>query len=375
MRGQAPQGDFPVGNKSKRDERARLSFRASARLANPGTGTWQSLCSEPTGRRPRLEPGALVAKFELAVAMILASAFPMALRWGPDFVLIYNDAYGPILGDKHPWALGRPAGEAWAEVWEQIAPAHHGHPQRESALDLCRRHAAAHPAARDALGRRPFHPRLQPYRGSHRAERHRRHPGHRRRDHRTGGRPGGAAHSEERYELALGAAGAIGTWDWDIVNDRVIANAKFAELYSVDPARAAAGAPIAELRRGHPSRRPRARRRRDQRSIENRTDFASEYRLLQRDGSMVWVFARGRAHYDADGKPHPAAGRHGRHHRPQTHRTGAEREPQLSRRHSALLGRGLLRRRSGRRHDPLQPGLPGLTGLCQRGGRHRPQAA
>jgi PAS domain S-box-containing protein len=48
----------------------------------------------------------------------------MALRWGPEFVLIYNDTYRPILGDKHPWALGRPAREAWSDVWDQIAPAH-----------------------------------------------------------------------------------------------------------------------------------------------------------------------------------------------------------------------------------------------------------
>jgi PAS domain S-box-containing protein len=64
------------------------------------------------------------ASLELALDIMLASAIPMALRWGPEFVLIYNDAYGPILGDKHPWALGRPAREAWSEVWEQIAPAH-----------------------------------------------------------------------------------------------------------------------------------------------------------------------------------------------------------------------------------------------------------
>ncbi len=61
---------------------------------------------------------------QLAVDIVLASAIPMALRWGPQFVLIYNDAYRPILGDKHPWALGRPARETWAEVWEHIAPAH-----------------------------------------------------------------------------------------------------------------------------------------------------------------------------------------------------------------------------------------------------------
>ena len=60
----------------------------------------------------------------MAVDLIMASAFPMALRWGPDFVLIYNEAYRPILGEKHPWALGLPAREAWAEVWPQLEPGH-----------------------------------------------------------------------------------------------------------------------------------------------------------------------------------------------------------------------------------------------------------
>ena len=52
----------------------------------------------------------------LIVDTISASAFPMAVRWGPDFVLIYNDGYQPILGDKHPFALGLPFREAWPEV-------------------------------------------------------------------------------------------------------------------------------------------------------------------------------------------------------------------------------------------------------------------
>ena len=75
-----------------------------------------------------------------ALDMVLASAIPMALRWGPEFVLIYNDAYRPILGDKHPWALGRPAREAWSEVWAQIAPAHeailHAHSRSIVADDI-----------------------------------------------------------------------------------------------------------------------------------------------------------------------------------------------------------------------------------------------
>jgi hypothetical protein len=34
---------------------------------------------------------------------ILANRFPMLLWWGPEYISIYNDAYIPILGRKHPW--------------------------------------------------------------------------------------------------------------------------------------------------------------------------------------------------------------------------------------------------------------------------------
>src|SRR6266478_1793872 len=58
----------------------------------------------------------------LGAAMILASSFPMAIRWGPELVLIYNDAYRPILCDKHPRALGRPLREVWWEVYPELGP-------------------------------------------------------------------------------------------------------------------------------------------------------------------------------------------------------------------------------------------------------------
>jgi hypothetical protein len=59
---------------------------------------------------------------ELAIAMILSSGFPMAIRWGPDLVMIYNDAYRPILGTKHPRALGQPFGEVWPEIDHILRP-------------------------------------------------------------------------------------------------------------------------------------------------------------------------------------------------------------------------------------------------------------
>jgi PAS domain S-box-containing protein len=62
--------------------------------------------------------------FRLTLDIVLSSSFPMALRWGPDFILIYNDGYKAILGDKHPRALGLPMREAWPEVWHELEPMH-----------------------------------------------------------------------------------------------------------------------------------------------------------------------------------------------------------------------------------------------------------
>ncbi|MFF5181007.1 SpoIIE family protein phosphatase [Micromonospora sp. NPDC000316] len=51
------------------------------------------------------------------VDLILGSPMPMALAYGDDLVLLYNDSYAELLGDKHPAALGRPAAEVYADVW------------------------------------------------------------------------------------------------------------------------------------------------------------------------------------------------------------------------------------------------------------------
>ena len=59
---------------------------------------------------------------KLSIALILASGFPMAIRWGPELVLIYNDAYRPILRDKHPQALGRSLREVWWELYPELGP-------------------------------------------------------------------------------------------------------------------------------------------------------------------------------------------------------------------------------------------------------------
>ncbi|MDY0746900.1 PAS domain-containing protein [Paucibacter sp. R3-3] len=57
-----------------------------------------------------------------AVSICLGSRFPMVVLWGPQLTMLYNDAYAPLLGDKHPWALGRSIREVWAEIADVIAP-------------------------------------------------------------------------------------------------------------------------------------------------------------------------------------------------------------------------------------------------------------
>ncbi|NJK46907.1 PAS domain-containing protein [Candidatus Gracilibacteria bacterium] len=45
----------------------------------------------------------------------------MVIWWGKELVMLYNDAWRPVLGlTKHPIALGRPGKEIWAEIWDII---------------------------------------------------------------------------------------------------------------------------------------------------------------------------------------------------------------------------------------------------------------
>ena len=55
-------------------------------------------------------------------ATCLGSRFPVMVFWGPEFVQIYNDAYAPLIGEKHPRALGQRAEECFPEIWHVIGP-------------------------------------------------------------------------------------------------------------------------------------------------------------------------------------------------------------------------------------------------------------
>jgi len=74
-------------------------------------------------KTPLGNPGSWPQSLKTAVSLILNSQHPMWIGWGPEASFLYNEAYIHVLGNaKHPWALGRPASEVWAEIWGTIGP-------------------------------------------------------------------------------------------------------------------------------------------------------------------------------------------------------------------------------------------------------------
>jgi signal transduction histidine kinase/CheY-like chemotaxis protein len=71
----------------------------------------------PLGPRETWSPA-----LRATLGVMLANRFPLLLWWGPDYISIYNDAYVPILGNKHPNALGLPVRECWSEIWDILQP-------------------------------------------------------------------------------------------------------------------------------------------------------------------------------------------------------------------------------------------------------------
>ncbi len=60
----------------------------------------------------------------ICTQIVLRSGYPMSICWGPHHVMLYNDAYGPPMGAKHPWALGRSCHDVFPEAWAFMGPLH-----------------------------------------------------------------------------------------------------------------------------------------------------------------------------------------------------------------------------------------------------------
>ncbi|MET7654230.1 MULTISPECIES: SpoIIE family protein phosphatase [unclassified Streptomyces] len=69
---------------------------------------------------PESWPGPLVDTLRL----MLTSEHGMALYWGAEFATLYNLGSSPIVGAKHPWALGKPYKDVFPEVWAHPVSSH-----------------------------------------------------------------------------------------------------------------------------------------------------------------------------------------------------------------------------------------------------------
>jgi PAS domain S-box-containing protein len=84
----------------------------------PMAGTIPTQDWGATALGPReLWPSALSA----AADLMTGSGSAMFVGWGPDLLLVYNDAYAAILGERHPGALGRPYRDVWPEIWGAVS--------------------------------------------------------------------------------------------------------------------------------------------------------------------------------------------------------------------------------------------------------------
>ena len=109
--------------------------------------------------------------------------------------------------------------------------------------------------------------------------------------------------SQGRLSSALDAAGMVGTWDWCISTDTVYCDAQLSALCSVDPNVGEEGAPLSEyLKAVHPDDVGRLQAA-IERAMATGEKLSQDCRLVQRDGSVRWVIARGRCFYDSQGTP------------------------------------------------------------------------
>ncbi len=96
---------------------------AEGLLGMPGSELATLVDAADWSSGPLGDPQTWPQSLRTSVDICLSSRFPILLWWGPELVMIYNDAYRPMLGEsKHPRALGAPGREVWTEIWDVIGP-------------------------------------------------------------------------------------------------------------------------------------------------------------------------------------------------------------------------------------------------------------
>jgi len=243
--------------------------------------------------------------------VVLASAFPAFIVWGPERVTLYNDAYAGILHDKHPGAIGLPFCEVWPEIWDVLAPLVHrtmveGESFMMEDLPLLMMRKGYPEDTWFTYSYAPLREDDGPILGllctcieTTEAVQAR----ERQAASEAALRKSEAAAREngERVQLALQAGAIIGTWFWDLPSDRFTVDEAFARVFGLDPALGREGLSLAQVVENvHPD---------DQAGLAAAIEdviargghYAHQYRVRRADGHYYWIEANGRVDLAPDG--------------------------------------------------------------------------
>jgi signal transduction histidine kinase len=239
------------------------------------------------------------------VQVMLRNALPMAVLWGEDGTLIYNDAYAKFSGTRHPRILGMPITKAWPEASEfngnVVAAGLRGESlsyhdisftltlnekPSEVWLDLHYSPVASNegvPVGTLAIVVETTE-RMVLERNRAAAE-------------------AAFRGANERLQLALNSGAVRGTFVWEIGHNRVKGDERFARTFSFTREEAETGFPIERaLAVIHPADRERVSSLIAE-TVRGGTPYRAEYRVRADDEGWMWILASGRCEYDAGGQP------------------------------------------------------------------------
>lgn len=243
--------------------------------------------------RPQQWPQGL----RILLSMASECPAPMMLAWGKDLAFFPNDAAAELFGTHVTAQTGQPLRKAFAAVWSSLERM-----VRETLEGgrCCMRDIALDLARQGTPEESWWIITSSPLRGDegevcglmwlirettsevlHRRARD---------------------EASARLRRALAAGDEVGAWDWDVLNDRVTSESRFALFYSVDPELAEAGAPLEEyLKPVHPDDRKQVRACIDA-AIRTGSPFYAEYRLVGHNSEVRWISATGQPEFDDQGR-------------------------------------------------------------------------
>ncbi|WP_123537480.1 PAS domain S-box protein [Halosimplex salinum] len=102
---------------------------------------------------------------------------------------------------------------------------------------------------------------------------------------------------------AAAEAGAVGTWEWHVPEDRFVADASLARTFGIEPEAAREGVSLDRLVSSiYEADRERVEREIEE-AIESCGEYETEYRVRDADDELRWVIARGHVECDEAGDP------------------------------------------------------------------------